>query len=50
MGSQAKLVRHLVPKGGDPDRPSRIATIEGLNGARSERTSKWEWPVGPHHL
>jgi hypothetical protein len=46
MGSQAKLVRHPKPKGGEPDRPSRIATIEGPNGARPEKASKWEWPVG----
>ena len=36
MGCQAKLVRHSKPKGGEPDRPSRIATIEGLNGANPE--------------
>ena len=30
------------PKGGETDRPSRIATIEGLNGANPSREGKWE--------
>jgi hypothetical protein len=48
MGCQASLVRHSRPKGGATDRPSRIATIEGLNGANPARErSMGEVSKGP---